>query len=1337
MKKRWGIFLLLLVLMIPITLFGLISNESGSRWLLQRVFLIIPAQISVESITGRLIDRLTLTGFNVRTDTETVIIKKVSLIWQPYRLLSGILKIDDLTVNGLDINMSPTKDPEKKSADFETGIQLPFQLDIGKVLITDVKFTSDGQLQIFDKLQLSAKTEANQFKLLSLTINSDTLNATAKGAVTLDKGFPLNLQANWQIKADKNGLWQGLTTISGDFSKLVFDNQLVSPFKLALHGSVEDVLTTPRITAQGDWHNLTWPLSASPPQIQSPQRHFDVAGLLNAYQLKLNGQLVQRYLPQAQLSFDGKGSLEAITIKKLELKSTTGLFQLAGNASWGNVPMFDLTATGQKFNLAIFNPQLPGSLTFGSHLKGKLDPKALQITAEINKLTGQLRNYPVNANGKLVLNGEQLKVDAVSITSGPNKIAVDGQVGQGDGTLVLSMDMPTLATLWPTLDGSLKGNGRIQGSWKKPTVTFEAQGKRLQFADYKSEKLAINLDYHHDEQKISAVNLSANNLLIGTTTIEKLSIAGKGTLKQHNFKAEMSSPQGKVSTALTGGLIATTWKGAMSKLTVTDQDNNRWVLKNTLALRVDKKPLGFDVAIDEGCLVRQSASLCTKASYLANSDLNLQFIAKSVPTALIQAYLPKQMTLKSLINGNVDIQRQKNTLSGRYRVDMTPAQIFLTTQETKREINVGASSVSGTLNGDKVSADINLLLAGRDYVQGHILMDTGKTQVLSGKIAASLADFSPLQAFVPQLSDIKGLLKADLALQGSLKKPLVTGYFDLSNGAVNIGQAEAGQLGLRSIDFHVVTRGGNRIQLHGSAIPIALNKPNATETLNIKSSINFDADLQQGDVLAGSFHLAMPANTSLSLVSKEAHHEIVLGASSLSGNIHDELISANLEVALTDSDYVRGALQINTGKTQALSGQATASIRDFTFIEPFAPQLSHIKGLLKADMTVTGTTQNPLANGGIQLSNGAADVDQLGLGIHDVNLQAMTVFSQSDILQIKGSAKSGDGLIKVDGTVGLQPDKHYPIALTLTGKDFEIAKLPEAQIAVSPDLKIALTEQQKHISGQLDVPKAILKIQDIPENAVKVSADEIIIGEEKPEDTTLPAPDINADIDVKLGKQVSFTGQGLQTNLLGHLKIIKTGTKMAMQGNVDMDKASYKRFGQALTVRKGQLLFNGPVDNPWLVVEAIRLSKSKKVTAILKLTGSLKAPQTLISSEPALPEAEALAYLVTGGPLNEVSKKDSNMLASAALSYGAGQTSWLAEKLGINEFNVEEGNTLQDTLLVMGQYLTPDFYIGTKIGLFNKQASLVLKRKLTNSINVETQTGTSQRIKLNYEFDDD
>ena len=100
-------------------------------------------------------------------------------------------------------------------------------------------------------------------------------------------------------------------------------------------------------------------------------------------------------------------------------------------------------------------------------------------------------------------------------------------------------------------------------------------------------------------------------------------------------------------------------------------------------------------------------------------------------------------------------------------------------------------------------------------------------------------------------------------------------------------------------------------------------------------------------------------------------------------------------------------------------------------------------------------------------------------------------------------------------------------------------------------------------------------------------------------------------------------------------------------------------------------------------------------------------------------------------------ENEGNMLANAALSYGGKQASWITDKLGIHEFEVQEGETLHDTLVSVGQYLTPDFYVGAKVGLFNKQASMVLKHKITDGINFETQAGTSQRVKLNYEIDTD
>lgn len=135
---------------------------------------------------------------------------------------------------------------------------------------------------------------------------------------------------------------------------------------------------------------------------------------------------------------------------------------------------------------------------------------------------------------------------------------------------------------------------------------------------------------------------------------------------------------------------------------------------------------------------------------------------------------------------------------------------------------------------------------------------------------------------------------------------------------------------------------------------------------------------------------------------------------------------------------------------------------------------------------------------------------------------------------------------------------------------------------------------------------AILLLKEFPENAVKVSADEIIIGEEHQTAETSTVQGNDLDIDLELGKQVSFSKHGLNTDFAGKLHLSQAGEKTSLFGKIDMLKARYKNYGQDLTVRQGRFVFNGPVDYPWIDVEAIRASKNQKVTAILGLTGSLR-----------------------------------------------------------------------------------------------------------------------------------
>jgi len=1141
--KRIFLVILLVLSMIPVALLGLMSTETGSRWLLQKVFTHLPMQVSVKAIEGRLLGRIVLSDLHYKSNTEGITVNNIALVWQPAKLFSGTLKIDDLTVNNVYINIIKSTSSEKSTFDFDATFRLPVEVALDNLLLTGLIFQQDDQQQQLQKLHLAAFTENGRVNLIALEVDAKPLTATAKGQIGLGKGFPLNLSADWQAKTEENGVWQATTTANGDIHRLTVGNELSSPFKSSLKGSLENLPDNPRIAVRGDWQNLRWPINADKPQISSDLGSLEMTGQLSDYQIKLDGQLTQPYLPKAKLAFNGQGSTEAMAIKELALTSPEGQFQVGGHVGWLNEIVFDLSATGQNFNPAIVLPQLPGSLTFDAHLSGKLASETLQLDARIDKLTGKLRNTPVSAGGKLALAGERLEVDALQLVSGPNKMTLNGTLGAQQSALVVAINAPDLAPLWPNLGGSLKGNGQLQGAWKNPSVKFQIGGRHLHFAGYSAEQLNLNLDYRPETS--SKIQLSAGAINTGKLQVAKLQIDGLGTLEQHRFNAEIDSSYGDLSSILAGSFKADVWQGDFSKLDLNSKDAGRWRLANGLRLRLAKSPSGMDATLARSCLVQQGAALCVQGQRPANGDFQFKANATDLPTGLMQAFMPDPMQLQGLINADADVQQQK--------------------------------------------------------------------------------------------------------------------------GALN-----------------------------------------------------------------GTFRLTMPANAKLKLQAEQGPVEFTLGAWSLSGKLRETLVTADFDLALTGRDYLRGQLQADTGSAKALDGRINASVVNFALLNPFVPQLSNIKGDLKADLALQGRTDQPVVNGSVHFTGGSVDVAQAGLNIRDINLQALPSGAM-DRIQLNGSAKSGQGSIRLDGFASPQGTAE----LALNGTDFEVVKLPDTQVAVSPELNVILNKQQRQITGKITIPKAIVQMPQLPENAVKVSSDQVIIGEEKEDQsTTAPVP-VDADIDIELGKQVSFSGQGLKADLSGKLKLSQKADAMAMYGNIDMNKARYTRYGQDLTVRKGRIRFNGPVDKPWLDVEAIRLSKDKAVTAILSVTGPLDAPLTHLSSEPPLPEEEVLAYLVTGGPFNQVSQSEGNAVASAALSLGASKASWIADKLGVSEFGVEQGKTLQDTLASVGQYLTPNFYVGTKIGLFNSQAVLVLKRKLGNNFNVETQTGTSQRVKLNYEKDSD
>ncbi len=206
---------------------------------------------------------------------------------------------------------------------------------------------------------------------------------------------------------------------------------------------------------------------------------------------------------------------------------------------------------------------------------------------------------------------------------------------------------------------------------------------------------------------------------------------------------------------------------------------------------------------------------------------------------------------------------------------------------------------------------------------------------------------------------------------------------------------------------------------------------------------------------------------------------------------------------------------------------------------------------------------------------------------------------------INTTIESGSGQITGKGHLDLLTEQSFPMQLAVTGKNFQVSRLPEAEVVISPDLTIVKEQNLTSIDGLIKIDKAKIAIKTLPESAIARSEDEEIITANQVKKKKLDPEHVNTHLTILFGENTHFSGFGLKTDLKGKLDYIIEPNRQHMQGRAIMQNASYRSYGQDLTIRKGEFLFNGPANNPWLNIEAIRLAKSKDVTAVLNLSSQL------------------------------------------------------------------------------------------------------------------------------------
>jgi len=195
---------------------------------------------------------------------------------------------------------------------------------------------------------------------------------------------------------------------------------------------------------------------------------------------------------------------------------------------------------------------------------------------------------------------------------------------------------------------------------------------------------------------------------------------------------------------------------------------------------------------------------------------------------------------------------------------------------------------------------------------------------------------------------------------------------------------------------------------------------------------------------------------------------------------------------------------------------------------------------------------------------------------------------------------------------------------------------------------------------------------------------------------------------------------------------------LKLNGTIAAQDTSFKAYGQNLSVKRGIVSFQGPLDDPELNILALR--ENLAVEAGVEIMGSVRYPRVKLISTPDVPDTEKLSWIVLGRK-PDASGLDTSVLLAAAGSIlggqsGGGITEKISAALGVDEISFRQagiGSSLTGQIGVVGKRLSSRAYLSYERGLTATTMGITkLTYTLTPKVTIVTQAGEDSAADLFY-----
>ncbi len=1267
------IFLLIIILA---SYYYLLKTNSGLNSAVKYINKFTNITITADEIKGNLLDVTTIKNLSISSDKINFHSENISLALSSTSIFRRKLVIDKLKIDNskLEIIKKSTKTESKLFAFAD--IKLPLQINLKDMSVTNFEMTNKLNKTSFliDDFKLQGTYEDGIAKVTNLILNTKAVNLNTAGKLKTTENYPLDFKTTLYIK---NTDWKQRLDIDikGNIQqgiKIIAKGSGLADF--TLKSTVEDAFNNPELELLA--HLVIQKINLSKLGIADSDisANLDLS-LKKLYLIKLTGKVTTRQKTiKESFDLDLSGDIE----KNIKL-----ILNGKGFADFSTVSDISSVLLKPKFTSKVNIKQVDFTKI---NLEKALLSTDLNINGEINI---KKKNTPLNIISKGIINYNstktgELKLDLNSVLEGSlqkykAKIStLLNSVNYPKAEVVIELEgegkkLKDYNLLVKTLGGEIKTTGSLQ---LKPNLNIKALlvAKNLQPQKfYPQVKANINTKIILDLEQIK--DSKGKNKLIA-----------KVNLKELTGKLDGKIISGKGDLLLDGKNLK------LDKLDINLADNR--IFADGL---VNAKQINIKYNLDAKKL---SAILPNLSGLIvANGEItgspqkpNVKVVAK------INNFKFKDIKINNLtLNGSISQKDDKillkakalNLLLAKQNIDS--ANIDIDGKISNHKLSLSLISKQQSL---KLTSTGNLNLKAKSY----------KTKLKQLDLFQEKAGLWKLKGGADIFVSTKKITVSNMCLAQNKIGLCIKGGSKINSGKLN------GEFDILVKDFNTQ----NFKELMPKALQIQTIIAGKTKLKIVNNQLSFKGNLKNK---AGQVIIKSVSGIVKSKIKKL----------NLDFELKNNKLISKLNLSLNKLLNLEAKLALPNVKKPNINANIKLNSPDLRFVQRLVPQITDVKGSMKGSFVIAGNiSKNLNITGGINLNKARFNIPKYGTQIRKLELK---VFAKNkNEIGFAGTMFAEKGKLTIKG--GLNP-KTRKGKINIKGKKLLIANSRKISLEISPDINITLEDVIK-IRGKIFIPKALI----VPEsNAKKIvtSGDVIIRSKHKKKKTKAVKNNlIDAEILIKLGKNVKVASADIETRLFGGIKInVKPNKAIQATGAIEVEKGELRVYGQLLNIKRGRVIFGkGPIDNPALDIKTIR--EVDDVVVGVNVLGFAKSPEVSLFSTPAMADSSILSYLIFGKPPNSD-------------SFGAGALLQMGGVVGANtiarDLKKSIGLDVLDfslTGMEAGKNVSKKLYLGMRSNFFNSINEFLLKYKLTSKLKLEGATGgKSAYADLTYTFETD